>query len=248
MFEFRFGTGKLPLLQAGKIKKGWALEKSTYNTLTMYCAPGTHEAAMSLLLRHNPPRSSVLDLASGSGAMLARLFDHGFTELYAVERNVDRFQLAGIKPFTVDLNSGFCQQFDRRFALITAIEIIEHLDCPRDFLRQVRALLDEGGYLLLTTPNVSNWVGRIYFLLWGEFRWFCETQYKRQRHISPITDVQMRFMLKENGFHLVDSTSAGSFFGLLKQLVMAPVSLFFRATFGRRAWGDSNIYLATTAR
>jgi len=228
--------------------KGWTLEKSTYKGLVMRCAPGTHEAAMSLLLRHNPPRSSVLDLASGSGAMLARLFDYGFTDLYAVERDAEQFQLAGIKPCTVDLNSEFCRQFDRRFALITAVEIIEHLDCPRDFLRQVRALLDEGGYLLLTTPNVSSWVGRIYFLLWGKLRWFDETQYKPLRHISPIIDVQMRFMLNENAFELVDFTSAGSFYGPLKRVVTAPVGLFFRAIFGRWVWGDCNIYLATTAR
>jgi Methyltransferase domain len=126
--------------------------------------------------------------------------------------------------------------------LISAIEIIEHLHCPRHFLRQVRVLLDEHGYLLLTTPNVSHWVGRFHFLIRGELRWFGKKHYPM--HVSPITDVHMRFMLKENGFELVDSTSAGSFFGPLKHLALAPVSLFFGAVFGRRTWGDINIYLA----
>jgi cyclopropane fatty-acyl-phospholipid synthase-like methyltransferase len=175
--------------------------------------------------------------------MLARFRDIGFTELHAVEHNIPRFQLAGINPLVIDLNTEFCQQFDRRFGLVSAIEIIEHLDCPRDFLRRVWALLEEEGYLLLTTPNISSWVGRIYFFLRGEPRWFDETHYRRG-HVSPITDVQMRFMLRENGFDLVDSTSAGSFFGPLKRLVLAPVSLCFRVLFGRRTWGDINVYLA----
>jgi 2-polyprenyl-3-methyl-5-hydroxy-6-metoxy-1,4-benzoquinol methylase len=175
----------------------------------MRCAPGTHEAAMSLLLRYNPPRSSVLDLASGSGAMLARLGDNGFTDLQAAELDIERCQLERINPRLIDLNSEFCRQFDRRFALITAIEVSEHLDCPRHFLRQVWELLQDGGYLLLTTPNISNWVGRIKFLLWGELRWFDEAQYHRQRHISPLTDVYIWLMLNEIGFHLVDSSSAG---------------------------------------
>ena len=227
-----------------KLRNGWTLEKSTYNGLIMHCAPGTHEAALSLLLRHNVPRTSVLDLASGSGAMLARLRDIGFTQLHAVERNVERFQLGGISPLAIDLNSEFCGKFDRSFALITALEIIEHLDSPRHFLLQVRALLQDGGCLLLTTPNVSNWIGRVKFLLSGELRWFEEAQYHKMRHISPITDVQMRLMLNEVGLPLVDSTSAGDFFGPLRRLATTPISLLFWVIFGRNTRGDINIYLA----
>jgi hypothetical protein len=79
-----------------EMRNVWTLDRSTYGGLVMHCAPGTHEAAISLLLRHDVPRTSVLDLGSGSGAMLARLRDVGFTQLHAVERNVNRFQLAGI--------------------------------------------------------------------------------------------------------------------------------------------------------
>ncbi len=226
------------------MKDAWTLEKSHYNGLVMHCAPGTHKAAISLLLRHNVPRTSVLDLASGSGAMLARLRDIGFTQLHAIEPKVERFQLGDINPLAIDLNSEFCAKFDRSFALISAIEIIEHLDAPRHFLLQVRTLLQEGGYLLLTTPNVSNWIGRIKFLLSGNLRWFEEAQYRKMRHISPITDVQMRLMLNEIGFHLVDSISAGDFSGPLKLLVTAPIRFLCRLIFGREVLGDINIYLA----
>ena len=99
-------------------------------------------------------------------------------------------------------------------------------------------------YLLLTTPNIANWVGRLTFLLTGEIRWFDETQYRFMQHISPITDTQMRLMLDELGYRLVESSSAGSFYGPLKRLVTAPISLTFRAIFGQRVWGDCNIYLA----
>ena len=225
-------------------KSVWTRSKSTYNGLVTHCAPGTHEAAVSLLLRHDVPRTSVLDVASGTGAMLARLRDTGFSGLQAIERNVDRFQVKGLTPIAINLNLDFCGKFDRSFALITAVEIIEHLDSPRHFLLQVRSLLQDGGYLLLTTPNVSNWVGRIKFLVSGNLRWFEEAHYK-QRHISPITDVQMRLMLNEVGFQLMDTTSAGDFFGPLKHLVSMPVSLLFRVIFGQRTQGDVNLYLAT---
>jgi SAM-dependent methyltransferase len=193
--------------------------------------------------RRLAPCTSILDLASGSGAMLARFRDIGYTQLCAVELNTARFRLAGINPLAIDLNGEFSQCFDRHFGLISAMEIIEHLDSPRHFLRQVWKLLEDEGYLLLTTPNVSNWLGRIYFFLRGDLRWFDASHY-RGGHISPISDVQMRFMLNENGFDLVDSTSAGSFFGPLRRLMLAPVISFLGTLFGKRMLGDINIYLA----
>src|SRR5438034_11562082 len=116
----------------------------------MRCAPGTHEAAAVLVTRHVTKDARVLDLASGTGAFLARLRDLGYANLDAVELNVEGFRLQGVTPRPVDLNSAFTQVLPRDFNLVTAIEIIEHLDCPRQFLRNVHTLLADGGHLLLT--------------------------------------------------------------------------------------------------
>ena len=120
----------------------------------------------------------------------------------------------------------------------------DDLDSPRAFLHEAWQLLEEGGHLLLTTPNLANWVGRLRFLALGELRWFDGDCYDRIRHVSPIPDAQMRGMLPEAGFELVASTSAGSFMGPLQALATAPLSLPFLAVFGRRTWGDCNVYLA----
>jgi SAM-dependent methyltransferase len=207
------------------------------------------EAAIALLLRHKTPASSVLDLASG-GAMLARLGEAGFSDLHAVGRDSS---LVGetdtsVPPewhmLSLDLNGSFLALHRRRFGLVVSSEVIEHLDSPREFLREVYQLLEEDGYLLLTTPNVANWAGRIWFLLFGRLRWFDGRMYREARHISPITDFQLRAMLMEAGFALVATTSAGSFSGPLRALLTAPLSLPVLALFGRRGWGDCNIYLA----
>ena len=223
----------------------WRRELGTYRGRLMRCAPGTHEAAAELLLRRQPDRSiHVLDLASGTGALLARLRDAGFRNLHAVELNVEGFDLEGVAPRPVDLNSNFADAFPRDFDLVTAIEIIEHLDCPRSFLKDVRALLADGGHLLLTTPNIAHWLGRLRFALSGELRQFQRRDYDYQRHISPITHIQMRLMLEETGFELLDFTTAGTFFGPVKQAIFSPVSLLARATMGTLAAGDVAIYLA----
>jgi 2-polyprenyl-3-methyl-5-hydroxy-6-metoxy-1,4-benzoquinol methylase len=227
----------------------WRRPLEQYDGRLMRCAPGTHQAAADLVLRHVGKDARVLDLASGTGAFLARLRDLGYANLDAVELNVEGFKLEGVTPRAIDLNSAFADQLPHQYGLVSAIEIIEHLDSPRQFLHNVRALVAHGGYVLLTTPNVAHWLGRIRFLISGELRQFQRRDYDYQRHISPITDVQMRLMFEELGFELVEAATAGTFFGAAKRAVFWPVEVIARATLGPRTRGDVAIYLVrkTTA-
>ena len=190
------------------------------------------------------PRCAVLDLAAGTGALLARLRDIGFADLSAVELELPVFQLSGVTPAAIDLNSDFSASYQRRFGLLTAVEIMEHLDSPRHFLRQIWNLLEPGGYLVVSTPNVVQWVSRIWFLLRGELRYFRESDYHHQRHISPVNPTHIRLILKEIGFDIVECRTAGSFYGPLKRWATAPIAGFFRLIQGPLATGDVVIYLA----
>lgn len=190
---------------------------------------------MRFVAAHVPKEVRVVDLASGTGAFLARLRDHGYGNLAAVELNLDGFRVEGVTPHRVDLNSSFADVLPRDAGLVSAIEIIEHLDCPRQFLRSLHVLLAGDGYLLLTTPNVAHWLGRLRFLISGELRQFQRRDYDYQRHISPITAVQLRLMFEEIGFEIVASTTAGTFFGPLKRAIFWPLE--------KLAGGDVLIYL-----
>ncbi len=186
---------------------------------------------------------AVLDLASGSGAMVARLRDGGFTDITAVELDAKKFGVPEVTPLAVDLNGDFAKVLGRRFSVITAIEIIEHLDSPRHFLSQVRELLDEDGLFLLTTPNVAEWMGRIRFLITGTLRYFDDGQYEYNHHVSPLPAAQMRHLLAEVGLGIVASKTAGTFFGPLKMACMFPLWLPFRLFGGSSAMGDVNLYV-----
>jgi SAM-dependent methyltransferase len=221
----------------------WRRELESYNGLIMRCAPGTHEAAGELLRKHVTDRPPALDLAAGSGSFLARLRDAGFSDLDAVEIDRKAFQFPGLEPRHVDLNGEFSTKIERRYGLVSALEIMEHLDSPRHFLRQARELLLPGGHLLLSTPNIANWTGRLRFLLSGEHRQFQQHDYDYQRHISPTTDVQLKLMFQEIGLKLIDSTVAGSFFGPLKKAVLFPVIGMTKLLWGETGGDDVRIYL-----
>jgi 2-polyprenyl-3-methyl-5-hydroxy-6-metoxy-1,4-benzoquinol methylase len=220
----------------------WRRLPGNYRGLTMRCAPGTHEAAMDLIRETGVTSGPALDLASGSGAMIARLQDVGFGDLTAVELDAKKFGVAGITPLAVDLNQDFAPKFSRRFKLITAIEIIEHLNSPRHFLEQIRELLDDDGTLLLTTPNIAEWMGRIRFLVTGTLRYFDDAQYRYNHHVSPLPEAQLRHLLAEIGLKIVAEKSAGQFFGPLKMACMTPIWLPFFLFGGKQTMGDVNLY------
>ena len=224
--------------------KLWTLPPPHYNGLLARCAPGMHEAVATLLRQQGITGGSVLDIAAGTGALLARLRDAGFSDLSAIELDTGAFALPGVTPLAADLNLDFASAVGRQFDLITAIEIIEHLDSPRHFLREAWKLLAPGGRLVLSTPNIAHWVGRVWFMARGELRNFKEMDYHHQRHISPINHTHVRLMLKEVGFELMDFRTAGSFYGPLKRLVTAPATVAFRLLCGPLASGDAVIYIA----
>lgn len=234
------------------MKPIWVYDSAPdYKGRRVHGPPGVQEAAVELLVRHAPARGAALDLASGSGTMLLRLSEVGFEDLEAVARIPGVFGELGEMPsdseaayHQLDLNEDFAGHFSRRFEVVVSSEAIEHLHSPRRFIEQASLLLQPGGFLLLTTPNFANWIGRLRFLILGELRWFGARLAPRLGHISPITDTQMRMLLADANLELVGTTCAGSYSRPLRTLVSAIVALPFLLFFGRRAWGDCNVYLA----
>ncbi len=208
------------------------------------CAPGTHTAIASMVSRHLTSRGAVLDIGAHSGALLLRLKDLGFVELVGTDLDSTRFDVPGAEFKCLELNQAFACHFGRKFQLVTATDVIEHLDSPRNFLREVHALLEEDGWLVISLPNVASWEGRLRFLLDGELWQFAESNYRDQRHISPITSEQMVMMMQELGFRVVEMGSAGSFSTWLRKTLTFPIWALSTALRGISTTGASALFLA----
>ena len=211
------------------------------------CAPGTHAALAELIRTHVMPQAGVLDIGAHAGALLLRLEDFGFCDLHGVDLDPTRFAVPGASFYRLDLNQDFVHTLNRKFKLITATDVIEHLDSPRHFLSQIYAILEDDGWLGLSLPNVAFWEGRIKFVLRGELWGFGSKCYRAQRHISPITFEQMLLMLQELGFEPVAWASAGSFATKLRWVLTAPLWIPLRLFGGPRTFGESAIFLARKA-
>jgi SAM-dependent methyltransferase len=227
----------------------WRRNLEFYKGMIVGCAPGTHTAAVALIVKNVKQRGGgVLDCGARSGSLLARLRESGFVaDLNAIDLDVSELKLRDVPIRRIDLNTRFSALYDRTFHLICCSDVLEHLDSPRNFLQQAYRLLDDDGYLCITVPNIAFWHGRIKFAIKGEHWGFGERNYRLQRHISPMTFDAMRMTMAENGFRLVDSITAGSFAGPLQKILLAPLAGMFRLIGGKRALGETSIYLAQKA-
>jgi SAM-dependent methyltransferase len=230
------------------IQKLWRAGSDAYRGLPVRCAPGVHEVCLAAIEAHARKNARVLDLASGSGAFLARLRDAGFADLTGVERDAATCGAPGVRCVSLDLDRPFAAGLDGRFDVVSAIEIIEHLSSPIAFLREICALLSDDGVALISTPNIAEWRSRLKFLLKGELRHFDDRQYRYQRHVSPVVPALVPALLEEAGLSLVSMHAAGSFDGPLQRYTLAgAASLVARLGKVPMANGDCLIILARHA-
>jgi 2-polyprenyl-3-methyl-5-hydroxy-6-metoxy-1,4-benzoquinol methylase len=163
---------------------------------------GLHEfVGEHVLSQLSRPGLKAADLGSGPGAMAARLRSLG-CDVTAVDRSLQGFE-ADLPHRVIDFNQNdFAQALGLHvFGIVTAIEVIEHVESPIGFLRNIGNLLAPDGVAVITTPNVDSLPARLKFLLVGKIRTMDE--YGEPTHISPIfLDLLKRQFLPLAGLRL----------------------------------------------
>lgn len=147
--------------------------------------PGLHDFVVeSVLARFVKPGEPAIDLGAGSGLLATRMRKLGWGAMGA-DRNAAAFK-ADLPFQQVDLDDReFSKQLgEGRFAMVTAVEVIEHVEAPINLLRNARRLLKAGGRVVITTPNVDSIPARLKFLLTERIRMMDEPS--EPTHISPI--------------------------------------------------------------
>jgi SAM-dependent methyltransferase len=103
----------------------------------------------------------------------------------AADVNAAEYQV-GVPFVQIDFNQqDFASELGPgSFALVTSVEVIEHVENPIGFLRNIGRLLRPGGVAVLTTPNVDSTPARIKFLLRGTIRMM--DAHSEKTHITPV--------------------------------------------------------------
>ena len=171
-------------------------------------AIGTHERVIELLKEHLRPELNVIDLAAGEGAFSVKLKEIGLN-VTAVDLDEKNWKVEDIDLLPANLDSEFSAKLiedKEKFDLAVAIEIIEHLENPFQFVRECSKILKKNGLLLLTSPNVESVFSRILFLMTGRLYSFGAFETVRPAHITPIFYWKLDLMLEEAGFEITKET------------------------------------------
>lgn len=181
----------------------------SYRGIPVHAADGVHAHAAKLAGRLLPAGARILDVGSGSGGLAARLADAGFDVLaseldirdYRAEPPVVQWDAAGI-----GLPRGVS---GAEFDAVCAVEMLEHVENPRQALRNFFAVLKPGGILITSTPNVGHPRSRLKFLLRGAPSYFGRAEYYGSGHTTLLPDWMLELHVRESGFEHVAVEYAG---------------------------------------
>ena len=151
------------------------------------------------IARQRRPLTRLADLGCGRGELSLQLS----------ELSPDLVMMDSYRPPTLPPGASFVQadlngdwpiesaSVDMAFA----VEVIEHVENPRHFLREFARILKPGGFGYVSTPNNHSWLSKLTFLLKGEHRFFQDLSYPG--HITPLLECDCLRMLAECNLRLV---------------------------------------------
>lgn len=141
--------------------------------------------------------SRVLEVGCGSGRDAIRLHQSGW-DVYGTDPNPATINLLkGVIPGHFERGSietaGYPQRY---FRTVRLRQVLEHLSSPRVTLQRLFELLEPGGTIYLSLPNIDSFGARIFRKYW--------IGYWPPFHVTLFSPSTLRQMLKETGFEHIE--------------------------------------------
>ncbi|MGB0453574.1 MAG: class I SAM-dependent methyltransferase [Bacteriovoracaceae bacterium] len=150
-------------------------------------------------LYQNNSDLSLLDMGCGSGKLLQsmgkrfsglKLFGADLVDYNENEKN---YEFLGL-----DFNDEEALKeviANNQFDVVTSVEVIEHLENPRQYMRLLSSFLKPGGTLIVTTPNPESYTSILSFFMRGYHSAFGPKDYPA--HITVVSSYEMNNMVSE---------------------------------------------------
>ncbi len=184
------------------------LKPPDYKGIREMAAYRLHADVFKILEPYLKKDMHVVDFGCGQGAFSQRLVDAGMI-VDACDLDTEQIKAEVNKKITLDLNLDIdLSLFPRKYDVLIAMEILEHLHNPWKYLGDCLRLLKDDGIILLSTPNISNFVSRLRFLMRGSLIAFEKTDLVHG-HITPLSFIQIENLCEHFGLEIVKKGYAG---------------------------------------
>ncbi len=131
---------------------------------------------------------------------VADLFSKEGAECWGIDINPRN--IPGVNIIQSDLNSEF-PDFGRAFDVIFGGEVTEHLFDDAKFIRRCNKILEPGGLLIITVPNLAFSVNRL-LMLFGKMPKFVYMPC----HYHIYTKETLRSLIEKEGFKVLEISSS----------------------------------------
>ena len=133
---------------------------------------------------------AILDIGTGNGSLLARLFQVGFTNLTGIDPFIDEsHEYGSIKILKKDIYE-VTEQYD----VVMMHHSLEHMFEPQKVLAQAMQITKPGGSVMIRIPIMGNYGWHKYGVYW------CGID--APRHIFIPSAKQMRKIAEDAGFNI----------------------------------------------
>lgn len=166
----------------------------------------------------------ILDLGSGNGALCKQLKDLGY-DVTGVEPDqkgikISRKAYPEIKfyNFGVGDDPGFLLSDEQPFEVVISTEVIEHLFAPHQLIKYAGAVLQENGYLILSTPY-HGYIKNLAISILNKWD-FHFTALRYGGHVKFFSRSTLTKLLNQNGFDVVGFSGVGRIPYLWKSMIL----------------------------
>jgi 2-polyprenyl-3-methyl-5-hydroxy-6-metoxy-1,4-benzoquinol methylase len=162
---------------------------------------GLHAHVLAHATALVPDRNAlVLDLGCGTGAFLAQLRLIGYRHLVGLDIAPPP-SLEGVRLNAIDLDACHTGLASGSVRLVTAIEMLEHVENLGGLLAELSRILAPTGKVLVTTPNVHSLEARLRWLLLGQLKQF--DTLGDPTHVTPIFRFPFERLAARHGLRVV---------------------------------------------
>src|SRR5271165_2226164 len=154
-----------------------------------------YEMVVRALQRRRITGESLIDVGCGAGNLYPYV-----TSRFERYIGVDAVQYEGFPASAefcaLDLDNDRIPLPDASANVVSAVEVIEHLENPRAFMRKLVRLSKPGGWIIVTTPNQLSLSSLATLVVKHRFQAFQDVHYPA--HLTALLEIDLRRIASES--------------------------------------------------